>query len=241
MSGGEQPKKNKNSFFIIILFSLVISGIAKIFWPDSIPFGMFEFWKINNPVLEVLKVSWPVFAWGVVISAFEIFNTRNNSEKYQHAGSLYGVGCLISICAGVFEEISFRWLIFYGGIVCYEIINWLSFRWVGFGLVQWLHLHISAYIANFLTLGYLKPILFGAFDWTVGAALLTSNGLFMAGHTSRKYKILGIINGWFFGMFMFYLLFRFGLFYCIFVHFVYNLLIFTAVYLDAVLKRVRGY
>lgn len=240
MSASREDKEEKGqgcyvttaiAAFIVVLF---VEGL----WPNVIPFTLFQFWKLDGSIGDVLKASWPVFAWGAGISFLFTVITRNDRDVNRNAEAILGVGCLFSAWAGVVEEIAFRWLIFYGQIIGYKVLNWLFFGWAGFEPFEWIYLHIEAPIANFVTLGYLETILFNGFGLSVGAALLTSNGKFRDEHIYQG--LLGLINSWFIGMFFFYLMFQYGLIASIITHFLYDMFIFVVLYIDAAIERARG-
>ncbi len=179
------------SFITVILFEWL--------WPTVIPFTTFQFWKLNGSLGEAIWNSWPIFAWGGGITIARSLLTRNTRNVNQHAEIILGGGCLISILAGVMEEPIFRWLFFYNEIVWYKFFNWLIFGWAGFGVLEWIFLHFTGPIADFITLGYLHPFLFNGFGWAVGAAILSSNGKFRNEHSYQG--VFGWINSWFLGMF----------------------------------------
>lgn len=174
---------------IIALFLgiLVIKGI----WPDSIPFGMFEFWK-GSRVWEGIKAVWWVFIWGAGITALHSAFTRNSREEDFKAESLFAFETLESIFAGVLEEIKFRWLAFFAAIVVAKVSNFLFFGWMGFGLVEWIFLNITGPIINFLTLNKMSWLLFHPAGWFVGAAALAANAKFQEGH--RYLGFFGYFN-----------------------------------------------
>ena len=66
--------------------------------------------------------------------------------------------------------------------------------------------------------------------WFVGAALLSANAMFRNGH---KYQgPIGIVNSWYIGMFLFWIMFQFGLIVAIIVHILYDVIVFTVKHLD---------
>lgn len=219
------------AFFIIILFEWL--------WPDVIPFTTFQFWKIQGSLWEALLISWPIFLWGGAFTIVKTLITRNSREVNRHAELILGGGCLISILAGTMEEPIFRWLIFYNEIIVYKILNWLLFGWAGFGVFEWLFLNVTGPLANYITLGYVHPLLFNGFGWAVGAAILSSTGKFRNEHAYLG--IIGWINSWFLGMFFFWLMFQYGLIAGIIVHFIYDMIIFTVAYIDAAIERALGW
>jgi hypothetical protein len=105
------------------------------------------------------------------------------------------------------------------------------------GLVWLLYSFVLSPIADFFTFGILHEQLSGADTWFVAAALLMANSQFRDGH---KYQgLLGLVNSWFIGMYMFYLLFTYGLVAAIVVHLIYDLCIFAIEYLDRAHERSR--
>ena len=72
-------------------------------------------------------------------------------------------------------------------------------------------------------------------DWGIGAGMLAANAFFRDGH---KYQgNFGMVNSWFIGMYMFHILFTYGLPECMFAHFAYN---FGNHLTVALMKPLRG-
>jgi hypothetical protein len=235
MSAKSKEDNEKKGCYLSTAFgSLIVVAIVEWIWPDVIPFTMFQFWKFDGTVGEVLRASWPVFLWGIGATALFAWLKWNDSYAGWDDVLDWREGLLTSAFAGTMEEISFRWLIFFDEIVGYKIANWLIFGWAGFGLFEWLHLHIAAPIANFFTLGALEPVLFGSFGWAAGAALLTSNGKFRDGHIYNG--LIGWINSWFMGMFFFYMMFEYGIIAGMLVHFLYDAFIKILLYVLATIR-----
>lgn len=202
----------------------------EIFFPDMIPFRLFEFVTLKGSLVDVLKSSWIIFAWGTGFTLVVTLLTRNHPEENHLAEAIFGVDLVSSVIAGVCEEIVFRWWLFFSEIPGYKILNFLLFDFLGWGISEMLHLNVFGPIANFATLGLLKPQLLNAAGWAVGAAILTSNGKFRDGHLYQG--PIGWINSWFGGMFFFYLMFNHGLIAAIIVHMLYDVFIDVVVYLD---------
>lgn len=95
--------------------------------------------------------------------------------------------------------------------------------------------YIAGPLASMVTLGKMSNILFHPSGWAVGSALLSSNGFFRDGH--KYLGLFGWINSWFIGMFMFWLLFEYGIVACIVVHFLYDFFIEVVRYMDKVIER----
>ncbi|MBI2633155.1 MAG: hypothetical protein HYW78_02070 [Parcubacteria group bacterium] len=219
----------------IASINLICIIIISYLFPKFLPFTVFELWNAQGTVIEWLIVAWPIFAWGVGVTACVSFLTKNNYIENIQAEKIFGKNIIISFLAGVFEEISFRWIFFLGALVGVQVINFLFFGFLGFGLTEWLYIHVFGPIANFLTFGKIEFILFHKSGWMVGAALLSTNAKFRNGHISLG--PIGYINSWFLGMFWFWMTFKYGLLASIITHFVYDFLIFCIQYIDSVFER----
>jgi len=234
----EQENEWSKQFWGKILFCVIVLPIIMWIWPEAVPFKFFEFWNIRGNVIQWLYSAWPIFAWGTGVATIIAICTRNDRDTNRHAEKIIARGTLISIFAGIAEEVIFRWLFLLGAIVLVKIGNFLFFGFLGFGIPSWLHLHAFGPLANWITLGHLEPYLFHSTGWAVGAAMLSANSFFRDGH---KYQgSFGWVNSWFIGMFLFWIMFQYGLLAAILAHFVYDLLIFTVLYVDASIERARG-
>ena len=108
-----------------LFFILLVQWI----WPSVIPFGTFDFWK-ENDILAGIFASWPMFVWGWGLTTLFAFTTLNKRSLNRKAEDILVGGVVISIIAGVFEEIIFRWTLFLSGIIGVKIGNWLFFGWL---------------------------------------------------------------------------------------------------------------
>lgn len=231
----KSQKENQGCYFTTALSLVPVILIFEWLWPNVIPFTLFEFWKWNVDWAGVLAISWPMFAWGIGFTALVALITRNHPDYNAQAEILFAQGFINSTIAGIFEEISFRWIIYYSQMVTYSILNFIFFGWLGFGLFEWFFLHITGPLANFFTLGYLAPYLFSPLGWIVGSAIITSNGSFRNGHLKNGF--VNYVNSWFIGMYLFYIMFQHGLVAAIAVHFLYDFFIYAIIYYDALLER----
>lgn len=168
---------------------------------------------------EGVKSAWPIYLWGGGLTALVCILTSNERKLNKDAEEIIIVGTITSVLAGVLEEISFRW-------------------WIFCGLLGWIMIHIPIPIASFFTLGKLDTLFYG-FGWFVGAAILGSNGQFRNGHAYQGF--FGYINSWFIGLFMFWLMFNYGLLSAVIAHWFYDQLIFTIRYIDACFERKMGW
>jgi len=145
-------------------------------------------------------------------------------------------GTFVSVRAGVLEELCFRYFFFLALapliVISDFILGGFAFEW---GLLHIIHYYIFAPIADFMTFGMLTQQIYGSHHWALGAALLSSNATFRDGH---KYQgVLGWINSWFLGMVFFWIMFNYGLWAAIVVHFLYDMELFI---ISAFAKFVSG-
>jgi hypothetical protein len=215
-------------FFIIIL--------VRWLFPDIIPYSLFEFWNMHDGgLMDWLITAWPIFAWAAGVNIIHYFFADKSRRAYMDAEKLFGAGLVSSLWAGVMEEICFRWLIFLSGIWGIKFANFIFFGFLGFGIPEWTQIHLWGPLANFATLGYLNGILTNPSLWAVGASLLATNAFFRDGHKYQGW--LGYVNSWFIGMFMFWVLFKYGLVACITIHFAYDAIIDITLYCMRVVER----
>lgn len=234
----ERKEKTGRNFIASAIFGAITIALVKWLSPDTIPFGAFEFWRWDTTLGALLAATWPIFAWGGGVTAVFALITKNSRATNRDAESIIVGGTVISVLAGVFEEICFRWLIFLSSIFWVKVANFLLLGFMGWGIPEHLFQWIFRPLADWTTLGGLHAQLYHPATWAVGAAMLSANGFFRDGH---KYQgPFGWINSWFCGMFFFWVMFSFGLPAAILIHFLYDLLIFFIRYVDAVIERAQG-
>lgn len=231
----KKEKTGGRNFVLSALVSIPVIWIVRSFWPDLIPFGAFDFWHIKSGPLTWLAVGWPILAWGVGLNI--VLGCFRRDQRTAHGfvqrlldvrpsgWAMFKAGVIISLWAGIAEEIAFRWLIFLAAMATVRIPNFFIFGFLGFGVPEWFHLNVWGPIANWTTFGQLKDHIFPVQGWAVGAAMLGTNAFFRDGH--RYQGLLGVVNSWFIGMFMFWVMFHHGLLAAITLHFAYDFLIFT--------------
>jgi len=231
--------KSERNFILSAMVSAVWIFIVQTFWPGVIPFGTWDFWHFDG-VSAGMAASWPIFVWGASITVVLTFLHGSEIRQSPDSGThLFVMGLLRSAFAGLWEEICFRWLTFLGSIATLKIVNFMFFGFLGFGLIEWIYIHVFRWVADFFTLHHLHGYLFSAKGWAVGASVLSTNALFRDGH---KYQGgLGYLNSWFIGMFLFWVVFEHGLPAAILVHFVYDVIVFTIPAIGVGLRRKQRY
>lgn len=234
-----ENEQKKHSLIRTSATTLFIIGFTYWIFPGIIPFGFFEFWRLdNNLIFNGIKSSWPIFCWCVVVTLVIHTFTTNSRIVNRNAEDLLKGGFVISLFAGIVEEILFRWIFFFGAIVGVKLSNFLFFGWLGFGIPEWFYNTVVAPVNNFFTLGKISGILYNPLGWFLGSAVIIANVKFRDGHKYLGW--FGYINSWFIGIFLFWILFEYGLPACIAVHFIYDMLIFIVRYVDAAIERARG-
>lgn len=211
------------------LLGLIVVGFIILFAPSLSPFTFFQFWTLKGSLLEVVWSAWPLYVFMIILNAVTLFRKYDGYKNTLN--DLFQLGFRVAAWAGVVEEIFFRWLAFFGAIIMVPVLN--SFVWwlTGYELMRMFYVEIVLPTANFFTLGYLQHILMDGYGWVVGAAVITANGQFRNGHLYQGF--LGFTLSWFFGMYMFWIMFEYGLLAAILIHFLTDFLVFMTVWADA--------
>lgn len=210
---------------ILAILGFLFFGGLVFFWPSLIkPFTFFEFWTTKGDFWDAVKGAWPWYTWGFGVS-FLLLVFREVEITLDTPLEKFVSGTFISIWAGIAEEMAFRWIFFFSSIVMLPLLNWIFGGFIGLELIRWLYQYILCPIANFLTFGHLEPYLMNGYGWVVGAAVISSNGRFRDGHAYQGF--FGLVNSWFLGMYMHWVVFKYGILPAMFIHFFYDFIIFT--------------
>ena len=222
-------------FFSKLVSCLIILPIMYYFFSSYMPFGFWEFWHMPSSWAAVIQSYWPFIVWGIAIQSIVSFTGYNKPEDNHYAEGHLVAGFLRSGFAGITEEITFRWLFFLVAIPGLRVGNWFIFGFAGFGLKEWMYLHILGPIVNLVSLGLMHNLLFDPRGWFIGASLVATNAFFRDGH---KYQgIIGFINSWFGGLVLFHAAFTYGLPCAILVHTTFNMVVNLVAYVDAIIER----
>jgi hypothetical protein len=212
-----QLKEEGRNYIVSSISAIFVILIVKMLWPSVIPYGAFEFWAVRGTPADWLASCWPFLVWAFVLNILyaSFIGAVGDPDPREYVKGAPTVFLLAAL-----EELAFRWLLFLSAIVGVKVVNFLFFGFLGFGITEWLFLHVFGPIANYATLKQLEPQLFGA-GWAVGAALLSTNAFFRNGHAYQG--PVGIVNSWFLGMFMVWMTFKYGLVASIAFHFANNM------------------
>ena len=215
MSKEKSPGEYLGKYMVIAIVSLPILCLFKWIWPDCLPFNVFEPWYKWN-ILGGILASWPIFLWVILVN---LVSSPGKTDLV--------VGFAESAAAGLIEEPVFRWVIFYTEIILAKIFNWLLFGWLAecLELPRLFYWYIVGPCANLATLHFMEWLLYDQ-GWAVGAGTIAAVASFRNGH--EYLGIFGTINSWYIGLFLFYIMFSYGLPAAIVVHFAYDYLIHVA-------------
>ncbi|MEO3782842.1 hypothetical protein ABGB12_05925 [Actinocorallia sp. B10E7] len=197
--------------------------------PDVIPFEWGTFWTVQErpwpAFLGSLGLVWPVLAFGFLRSVLGIPAARRMRWQLDRLppGSVVET---LSPAAVVFrstlEEVLDRWLIFYAAIAGATFADFLLLGFADLHPVRWFFEDLLIPAADFATWHRLRELLTDH-SWTVGAGILASNARFRNSHGYQG--LVGFIWSWYLGMFLFLVVFEYGLPLAIAVHIAYNLVI----------------
>ena len=214
------------TYLLLVGVTLLFFGVLNLFWGEYVVFPFDKLWSTDKTVGAGLAKVWFIFAWAAGATLLIGLITRNMPRSHS-SGRIFGAGMWISLHAGIFEELTYRWLRFSIAMITFPFVNWLLLGFIpGFpGLLRWAYESFLIPIANFVTFGALDDYLFYPTTWVVGAAIISANGKFLEAHEQNGW--LNQINAWFIGMVMFYLMFSYGLFTAIIAHVLYDVVVFA--------------
>ena len=202
---------------------------VNLFWGDKILPTIDELWGSGVISIDGLGRVWFIFVWGFVATLLIGLLLRSSTLSSSRTVAVLK-GWWVSLNAGVFEEIIFRWMIFFSSMVVLTFLSWITF-----GLVKWFYTHALIPLANFTTFHALESQLYDPRSWLIGAAIVMASVKFRNAH--EHLGLIGWVNSWFGGMVMFWLMFNFGLLTAIVAHVVYDMIVFTTSALTAEKKR----
>ncbi len=195
---------------------------------DAIPFRFDTFlFYSGNPFVTAA----PIFIIGFALNAYKMINTVQPLEAHKSLKSIPLTGFTTSLMAGVLEEITFRWVMFFGFLG----IFWLLDKFVGGSLQSLFVDNGPLYFLNIYAVSGYVAILQPVGNWAIGLAALCSNWKFQEGHSYQG--ITGNLFSWVGGLFFFKVMFVNGLLAAIFVHFIFDLMTFVMLILDILYEK----
>lgn len=219
----QRQEMHLTSVLVLMVFWALTAAAVCLFFPGRFPIDQDLLWT-GKPVGAIAMSSWPLLAWGFGVSLLVGLLVKRVRSDRIAASIVHKYNMLVSVQAGVFEELIFRFFAFIAMIGIMPIMNWILF-----GLLEWMYGTVLVPMANWLTFGKMTNLLFTT-PWFVGAALLSANAMFRDGH--KYLGLVGMINSWYVGMFMFWVMFEYGLVAAIVLHIVYDVIVFSVEHLD---------
>lgn len=214
-----KPSERLIGMLALIIPTLIVVGILRWIFPDSVPLTLSEFIYLPSDWSLVLRAGIPLFVWGFALNCVVMYIIpRYRLEETTSDGILN------SLIAGTTEEIYFRFLLFFIIMYTIQFGNFLFFGWLGFGITEWFTIHISGPFTNFVSFGILSPMFnTELFPWFVAGAIMYSNGKFREGHQYQG--PIGIINAWYAGILLFAVMFNYGIIAAMVVHVLFDIMV----------------
>lgn len=216
------------TFFVLFPIICLIKWI----WPTSIPLNIFQFWTFDK---FTILAGWPIFVWGIFAQSLSCSFRSYKHHEIINAEEDWAKNMVASLMAGVFEELTFRWVLFYSAFIGVLVSNFLFLGFISSELEfpRILAEYIFNPLANLATFESYDFLVYKG--WWFGASVLAANAKFRNGH---KYQgLLGLINSWYIGLFLFDIMFKYGIVSAIVIHFLYDVIVFTIVYIHTVFHR----
>lgn len=200
-----------------------LAGAGLFLWVLSLFWGEYILLDIKDLTgsvsAEGLGRVWFIFVWAFCVTLLLGLLKRNSQRATMSRAKGIAVGTWVSLNAGFFEELEYRWLRFFTGMIILPFLNFITF-----GFVQWLYTSVLVPVASTFTFQALDEQLYDPRSWVLGAALVLASIKFRDAH--GHLGALGMINAWFIGMVLFWLMFNYGLWTAIIAHIVYDILVF---------------
>lgn len=191
------------------------------FWGEYVLMTFSDLEGKGQALSEGLSKVWFIFIWGVIGTVILYSISSSVKRYYVSPSEVFFKGWWVSLNAGVFEELIYRWLMFFIAMVMIPFSNVITF-----GFVKWMYVEALIPLANWATFGALEPQLLSS-NWVLGAAVVSACASFRKAHWGNG--IFNWINSWFLGMVFFYLVFNYGIGTAIVAHVLYDGVIFTTI------------
>jgi hypothetical protein len=222
--------------FAIIAVVWII--LVRVFLPfEAIPYVFERFLFFKGEWWEPLLAAWPLFGVGFLFNFFLMATTVNAPEIQKNAPQIPLWGLSTSLMAGIMEEITFRWVLLYGFMGLFWVINQLLIQVVGRGLLEEAFSPVATLVNPFLV-GGVEEVLNHPGAWTIGLAILAANWKFQTGHLYQG--LVGFVFSWFAGLIFFQTVFKYGLFAAMLTHFSLDLMVAFMLLIDVLIELILG-
>ena len=200
---------------------------------DAVPFRFDQFLYFRGQIWEPFVMAAPLFFLGLVINAYKMVTSTNPPEVHKNAKKLPLTGFVTSLMAGVMEELTFRWVLFFGCMGMIWVIDTVLLE----GMVRNYIIESGYWLNTFATFGA-TPYAMNPATWTIGIAVLASNWKFQEGHMYQG--LTGFIFSWIGGMYFFAIMFQHGLYAAMLVHFAFDMFVFIMLMIDIWIEKQLG-
>lgn len=209
---------------MVYAIDLVVGWLALkalcFFWGRYVLLDFDDLRAHGTSITEGLASVWFIFAWAAVITLVVGIALRNQPRP-DNVASYATTNMWASVNAGFFEELIYRYVVFFGVMIILPFLNRITF-----GLMGWFYREALIPLANWATLGALEPQFHHA-NWVFAAAIVMAGASFRDIH---KYQgFFGMVNSWFLGMVFFWLMFNYGIGTAMVAHILYDLIVDAAV------------
>lgn len=217
----EMPSFAVTRYYIAsFLKSGAVLLVLSYFWGDHILLSFSDLTKGGTDVSSSgLGKVWFIFAWAA-IATIAIYALAGRPDSFQSKGVQLVKGWWLSANAGIFEELIYRWMVFFAAMITLPFLNVITF-----GFTKWIYVKGLVPLANWSTFHALEPYLLQPGSWVIGAALVSASIEFRNLH--EHLGLIGWVNSWFGGMVMFYLVLNYGLMTAIVAHAIYDAIVFS--------------
>jgi hypothetical protein len=110
-------------FYAIIASAFV--GAWFVTWIGAVPFPLFQYWFVKWDWSEFAKIPWMLLLLGPTLSLFFAITSKNTWMDNVEISDSFWANILTAVKAGIFEEILFRWLLFYMAMFTFALDQWL--------------------------------------------------------------------------------------------------------------------
>jgi len=202
----------------LLAVAALVYFVLQLFWGEYVLLSFNQLQGHGQSMLTGLADVWFIFVWAFLVTLIVTLIVGSRRRGPLEPGERFIVEAWASVHAGLFEEIIYRWLSFFSAMIVLPFLNLITF-----GFVKWLYVTILIPVTDFMTLHALSPELHSPLGWTVGAAIVSASWSFSREHKTRG--IVGVVNSWFIGLVLFYVVFHYGIGTAIVAHILYDLVI----------------
>jgi hypothetical protein len=213
--GRQETYHDTDSTFVIYLkrfFGVAaVAGFLALFWHDMFLVDMSQYVRFS---WHGVARAWPAFLFGFIF----VLLFEKKTVLFESKPVLLMRAAWFSVNAGFWEEICYRWLSFMSAMVLLPFFNAITF-----GLVHWLYTVIFIPFTNFITFGFMEPHLLTN-NWVLGAAVVSAAATFRREHKDKN--LVGKIIVWYGGIFLFWMMFSYGIITAMVVHAMYDFIVY---------------